>query len=184
MKNKQAFTLIELLVVVLIIGILAAVALPQYQKAVEKSRAMQALTLTKAISQAVEIYYAANGTMPESFDELDVDFPADWTGTDPFYTGAQKDVRSNGQWSAVIEKQTSHQSTFPAWAIHVGQISGPYNGAGFSYFFARHNAVPPHQIVCTEIINRFAKDEGDFCVKIFKSTQRVNNSGTRLYTMP
>lgn len=61
MKNNKAFTLIELLVVVLIIGILSAVALPQYQKAVEKSRMAEAVILVRAIANANQVYYMANG---------------------------------------------------------------------------------------------------------------------------
>ena len=61
MKNSRAFTLIELLVVVLIIGILAAVAVPQYQKAVEKSRLAEPLSFNSTVQKAVESYLLANG---------------------------------------------------------------------------------------------------------------------------
>ena len=74
--NNNAFTLMELLVVVLIIGILAAVAVPQYQKAVLKSRYASLKHLAKSIATAQEIYYLANGQYAEKFEELDIDMPA------------------------------------------------------------------------------------------------------------
>lgn len=73
--NKKGFTLIELLVVVLIIGILAAVALPQYFKAVEKSRATEALSIMGSISAAMERarLTRVNNDYPGDLSSLDIE---------------------------------------------------------------------------------------------------------------
>ncbi len=63
---QRGLTLIELLVVVLIIGILSAIAMPQYQLAVEKARAMQAVIAVRALSNAAELYYLEHGAYPIS----------------------------------------------------------------------------------------------------------------------
>lgn len=74
MKNK-GFTLIELLVVVLIIGILAGVALPQYTKAVEKSRATEAITLLSNIAKAETVYALGTNSFTNDLNALDIQMP-------------------------------------------------------------------------------------------------------------
>ena len=80
--NRKGFTLIEMLVVVLIIGILAAVALPQYFKAVEKSRSTEALSIMGSLAAAMERarLVSSNNTYPADLSSLDIEF-ADVNGT-------------------------------------------------------------------------------------------------------
>ena len=76
MRNKLGFTLIEMLVVILIIGVLAAIALPQYNRVVWKSRFVQAKTLTRNIANSEEVYFTVNGAYTSNFNDLDIDiFP-------------------------------------------------------------------------------------------------------------
>jgi len=72
MTQKTGFTLIELLVVVLIIGILAAIAVPQYQKAVLKSRSSEMLIAGKAFWTAEQAYYLATGSYTTNPNDLDI----------------------------------------------------------------------------------------------------------------
>ena len=74
--NVKAFTLIELLVVVLIIGILAAIALPQYRKAVDKAKLQEALIQGRALLEAEQLYVTANDTITNDLDDLDISMPA------------------------------------------------------------------------------------------------------------
>ena len=177
--TTNAFTLIELLVVVLIIGILAAVALPQYQKAVAKSRATQAMVLLKSLHQAAVGYYMANGDYPTSFDELSVDIP--WTGSAAGITFGPtriKDTRSNELWSVQLYNASDGKG------VYMTQLAGKYKGAGFTVVIA-----PDANIRCTERKTQgtiFELNEGDFCEKIMRGT-KINGLDSytyRLYNLP
>ncbi len=88
--NKKAFTLIELLVVVLIIGILSAIALPMYEKAVEKSRAAEAIQLLRYMHNQGEICVLERGKESckrgNKMEDMGIEMPANlscaWDGYD------------------------------------------------------------------------------------------------------
>ena len=102
------FTLIELLVVVLIIGILAAVAVPQYEKVVEKTRAMEAVGLVRSVRQAQELYYMQNSRYAYSLDSLTLSFPKslaknfNWDGPEQLQYGRFAISRSAEKYFYVI----------------------------------------------------------------------------------
>ncbi|MDP2938962.1 MAG: prepilin-type N-terminal cleavage/methylation domain-containing protein [Candidatus Omnitrophota bacterium] len=70
MSEIKAFTLLELIVTIIIIGILASIALPNYTKAMERSRDQEAITNLKLIKAAERIYLAENNSYfgPQAYD--------------------------------------------------------------------------------------------------------------------
>ena len=181
MKNSCALTLIELLVVVLIIGILAAVAVPQYQKAVEHSKATEALTLLSSIAKAYEVYYLANGTYATKFDELDVDIPL--TGDEKFYSGVT-DTKSNKDWSfqlAVVP---------PNITLYASRIDGKYKGAGFYILFEKSTGKGQKIVKCFErtatanILFDSNLPQGAYCLQIMHGKSNGAGSTSRYYYLP
>ena len=147
MKNRKStcfgFTLIELLVVVLIIGILASVALPQYKKAVWKSRFAEVYTIVNAIEKSIELYVMENGYSAAATslepDDLNIDALSGFTptsvGGETSYCSKYACYRITGEtgfysWEADLYEDAKH----PSYETQISEMSGTLNADGSDWY--------------------------------------------------
>lgn len=176
---KKGFTLIELLVVVLIIGILASVALPQYTKAVEKSRISALYPMARTVETAQKAYYMANGSFSNEISSLDISLPLPYSGT-PSCELAQTSPDASRWDDHTVVTLNNHPSA-GSYFVAAARRTGPYACSGIKIPLADISSLQAGQMYCYEHVRGFKGAEGDFCAKLMNGTYVASFDSCRFY---
>ncbi|WP_428044651.1 type IV pilin protein [Candidatus Avelusimicrobium fimicolum] len=135
-NNNKGFTLIELLVVVLILGILAAMAMPQYFKAVERSRMTEAVTLLSNIASAQQRKYLQINAYSGKYKGLDVTPKGEFSSDDTtFFTKG-----STGNGFDIALSGTTYSAGKATATRKANGKTGQENGLNYNYKLSRYYA--------------------------------------------
>ncbi|MGR5064865.1 pilin [Photobacterium sp. DNB22_13_2] len=127
MKGQKGFTLIELMIVVAVIGVLSAIAIPQYQNYVKRSEAVSGLSTLKALLTNYDLHEQETGSAPTGLNEVGTRSDVNPLGTLSFTT-TQSDSGVNFKFDGTASlgnteyieftKNAATSSAAATWTCH------------------------------------------------------------------
>ncbi len=162
--DKKGFTLIELLVVILIIAVLAAIALPKYMAAVERTRAGEMQTLARDFFTAQQRQFLAKGVYADKFADLDISLDRGLSPSSGAVCGntisSTDAIRRQDYYEVIL----NNSATFKI--VSVLRLAGDNKCGGFFYFLYSSDAgTPTNRLLCAELSGSAANKNG-YCKSV------------------